>query len=56
MARAKAQREAAQPKNTDELTPEQAKAMAEIEARRQQAGIAPEPANVQPATTEAKPE
>ncbi|WP_281985004.1 electron transport complex subunit RsxC [Azonexus hydrophilus] len=56
MARAKAQREAAQPKNTDELTPEQAKAMADIEARRQQAGIAPEPADAQPATTEAKPE
>ena len=52
MARAKAQREAAQPKNTDELTPEQAKEMADIEARRQQAGIAETPA----ATTEAKPE
>ncbi len=34
MERAKAQREAAQPKNTDNLTAEQQKAAAEIEARR----------------------
>ena len=44
MARAKAQREAAQPKNTEALTPEQARDMAEIEARRVQAGIAEAPA------------
>ena len=35
MARAKAQREAAQPKNTEALTAEQQKEVAEIEARRQ---------------------
>ncbi|HEX6734189.1 MAG TPA: electron transport complex subunit RsxC [Azonexus sp.] len=34
MERAKAQREAAQPKNTDNLTPDQQQAAAEIEARR----------------------
>ncbi|WP_306607185.1 electron transport complex subunit RsxC [Azonexus sp.] len=55
MARAKAQREAAQPKNTDELSAQQAHDLAEIEARRQQAGIADAAAS--PATpTEAKTE
>jgi electron transport complex protein RnfC len=45
MARAKAQREAVQPKNVDALTPEQQKAAAEIEARRVAAHlIEPEPA------------
>ncbi|MBS1144152.1 MAG: rsxC [Proteobacteria bacterium] len=45
MARAKAQREAVQPKNTDNLTPEQQKAAADIEARRVAAHlIEPEPA------------
>jgi electron transport complex protein RnfC len=44
MARAKAQREAVQPKNVDALTPEQQKAAAEIEARRVAAHlIEPEP-------------
>ncbi len=45
MARAKAQRETARPKNTDELTPEQAKTLAEIDTRRETAGIAGAPAN-----------
>ncbi len=47
MERAKAQREAAQPKNTDHLTPEQQRAAEEIESRRASAGLAsPEtPAN-----------
>jgi electron transport complex protein RnfC len=49
MARAKAQREAAQPKNTETLTAEQARELAEIEARRQSAGLADEP----PASTAA---
>jgi electron transport complex protein RnfC len=35
MARAKAQREAAQPKNTEAVTFEQAHEMAEIDARRE---------------------
>ena len=39
MARAKAQRAAAQPKNTDALSAEQASAQADIEARRQAAGL-----------------
>ena len=39
MARAKAQREAAQPKNTEALTAEQQKAIDEIETRRQETGI-----------------
>ena len=39
MERAKAQREAAQPKNTDQLTPEQQRAATEIEARRVSAGL-----------------
>ncbi len=44
MARAKAQREAAQPKNTDNLTPEQQRTAAEIEERRIAANlISPEP-------------
>lgn len=34
MERARAQREAARPKNTDNLSPEQGKVAAEIEARR----------------------
>jgi len=47
MERAKAQREAIQPKNIDHLTPEQKRAAEEIEARRTTAGlVAPEtPAN-----------
>lgn len=56
MARAKAQREAAQPKNTDALTPEQARDMAEIEARRVQAGIAEAPAEAAAAPTATKTE
>jgi electron transport complex protein RnfC len=45
MARAKAQREAVQPKNTENLTSEQQKVAAEIEARRVAAHlIEPEPA------------
>ncbi len=44
MARAKAQREAAQPKNTDQLTPEQQQEVAAIEARRQSAGVSEPPA------------
>jgi len=44
MARAKAQREAVQPKNVDNLTPEQQQAAAEIEARRVAAHLVePEP-------------
>ncbi len=39
MERAKAQRQAAQPKNTDHLTPGQQKEVAEIEARRTGSGI-----------------
>ncbi|PKO87975.1 MAG: electron transport complex subunit RsxC [Betaproteobacteria bacterium HGW-Betaproteobacteria-12] len=46
MERAKAQREAAQPKNTEALKPEQQRALAEIEERRQAAGIAEAPAGV----------
>ena len=45
MARAKAQRETARPKNTHELTPAQAKTLAEIDTRRETAGIAGAPAN-----------
>jgi len=41
LARARAQREAVAPKNTDHLTPEQQKDVAEIDARRRQAGIEP---------------
>jgi Na+-translocating ferredoxin:NAD+ oxidoreductase subunit C len=53
MARAKAQREAAQPKNVDNLTPEQQRAAADIEARRAAAQLTePEPA----APTVEKPE
>ena len=52
MARAKAQREAAQPKNTEALTPEQQKEIADIEARRQplapSAGEAPADAGETP--------
>ncbi len=43
MARAKAQREAAQPKNTEALTPEQQREVAEVDARREAAGIADAP-------------
>ena len=39
MERAKAQRAAAQPKNTETLTPEQQQAAAEIDARRSAAGL-----------------
>jgi len=41
MERAKAQREAAQPKNTEHLTPEQQRAAEEIESRRATAGLVP---------------
>jgi len=51
MARAKAQREAVQPKNTENLTSEQQKVAAEIEARRVAAHlIEPEPAAPAPAS------
>ena len=43
MARAKAQREAAQPKNTEALTTEQQREVAEVDARREAAGIADAP-------------
>ncbi len=49
MERAKAQREAAAPKNTDHLTPVQQKEVAEVDARRQQAGIEAPPAEAAPA-------
>ncbi|MBS1139796.1 MAG: rsxC [Proteobacteria bacterium] len=55
MARAKAQREAAQPKNTENLTPEQQKAAADIEARRVSAHLI-EPEPVAPAPASEKPE
>ena len=45
MERAKAQREAAQPKNIEALKPDQQRELAEIEARRQAAGIAEAPAS-----------
>jgi electron transport complex protein RnfC len=45
MERAKAQREAAQPKNIEALKPQQQRELAEIEARRQAAGIAEAPAS-----------
>ena len=41
MERARAQREAAAPKNTEHLTPAQQKEVAEIDARRVQAGVEP---------------
>ena len=44
LERARAQRESAAPKNTDHLTPAQQKDIAEVDARRQQAGIEPPPA------------
>ncbi|MBS1198855.1 MAG: Electron transport complex, RnfABCDGE type, subunit [Proteobacteria bacterium] len=44
LERAQAQRAAAQPKNTDSLTPEQQQEMAEIDARRTQATQTTEPA------------
>ncbi len=44
MERAKAQRAAAQPRNTDTLTPEQQQAAAEIDARRTAAGLTEPPA------------
>ncbi len=43
MARAKAQREAAQPKNTEALTPEQQREVAEVDSRREAAGITEPP-------------
>lgn len=52
LERARAQREAAAPKNTDHLTPVQQRDIAEVDARRQQAGIEPPPA---PAAEEQKP-
>jgi Na+-translocating ferredoxin:NAD+ oxidoreductase subunit C len=48
MARARAQREAAAPKNTEQLTPEQQKEIAEVDARRQQAGLEAAPATEEP--------
>ncbi len=53
MARAKAQREASAPKNTEQLTAEQARDVAAIEARRAQAGIGDDAA---PITNEQKAE
>ena len=53
MERARAQREAVQPKNTEALKPEQQRELAEIEARRQAAGIVEAPAG---ATQEPKAE
>lgn len=44
LERARAQRESAAPKNIDHLTPAQQKDIAEVDARRQQAGIEPPPA------------
>jgi electron transport complex protein RnfC len=41
MARAKAQREAAPPRNTEQLNAVQQRELDEIEARRQAAGISP---------------
>ncbi|MBK6358107.1 MAG: electron transport complex subunit RsxC [Betaproteobacteria bacterium] len=55
MARAKAQREAVQPKNTESLTPDQQKAAADIEARRVAAHLI-EPEPVAPAPASEKPE
>ncbi|MBK9445553.1 MAG: electron transport complex subunit RsxC [Betaproteobacteria bacterium] len=52
MERARAQREAATPKNTDQLTPAQQREIAAVDALRQQAGIEPVPAT--PATEEPK--
>ncbi|MFA7292756.1 MAG: electron transport complex subunit RsxC [Rhodocyclaceae bacterium] len=43
MERARAQREAAAPKNTDQLTPAQQREIAAVDALRQQAGIEPVP-------------
>jgi Na+-translocating ferredoxin:NAD+ oxidoreductase subunit C len=54
MARAKAQREAALPKNTDHLTPAQQKDIAEVDARRHEAGIESAP-EAGPAAEEMKP-
>lgn len=48
LARARAQREAVTPKNTDHLTPAQQREIAEVDARRQQAGM--EPAAEAPST------
>ena len=52
MARAKAQREAVQPKNTEQLTPDQLQEVAAIEARRQQAGVTQSSATTIEAKTE----
>jgi electron transport complex protein RnfC len=49
MERAKAQREAAQPKNTEQLTPEQQRAADEIEARRVAAKLVEPVASANPA-------
>ncbi len=48
MARAKAQREANAPKNTDQLTADQARDIAAIEARRTQAGVVDSTASAVP--------
>ena len=52
MARAKAQREAAQPRNIDTVSSGQAKEIEEIEARRQAANLTAdtEPAKASPAS------
>ena len=54
MERAKAQREAAQPKNTDHLTPEQQRAAEEIEARRVAAKLVEPEALAKPANEKAE--
>lgn len=48
MARAKAQRAAVQPRNTDSVSPDQAEEIAAIDARRQQAGLEPPPSPASP--------
>ena len=54
MERAKAQREAAQPKNTEQLTPEQQRAADEIEARRVAAKLVEPVASANPANEKAE--
>ncbi len=49
MARAKAQRAAVQPRNTDSVSPDQAEEIAAIDARRQQAGLEPPAPSPEPA-------
>ena len=52
MERARAQRETAAPKNTEHLTPAQQKEVAEIDARRVQAGVEPAATAAAPDATE----